>query len=84
MLIGAKSRVKYGEPGVVERIKQALVTPWVAGGVKTVFGEGVGADLADERKGAVEVGVPRNRTDRNDGCRSDGSARGKERLFSKE
>ena len=42
--------------------------PRVVGRVEALFSRRVGVDLANEGEGAVEVGVPRNRADSQEGC----------------
>ena len=54
--------------------------PWVVGGVETLLGRRVGVNLANEGEGTVEVGVPRDGANREEGRGGKGSARVDKRL----
>ena len=54
--------------------------PRVVGGVETLLGRRVGVNLANEGEGTVEVGVPRDGADSQEGRGGKGSARVDERL----
>jgi hypothetical protein len=43
---------------MVERIKWALVRPWISSRMKTFVTEVASVHLANEREGAVEMGIP--------------------------
>jgi hypothetical protein len=43
---------------VVKGVEQAFMGPWVCSRVEPLVAEMAGVDVADERKGAVELGVP--------------------------
>ena len=67
-------------PGMVERVQQSLVRPGEVRRVETFFLRGVGVNLANEGEGTVEVGVPRDGADSQEGRGGKGSARVDERL----
>ena len=63
-----------GLPGVVKGVEQALVGPWVCSWVETLVAEMAGVDFADERKGAVELGVPGKAASGDEGGGGEGRA----------
>ena len=76
-------QVKKCGPGVIKGVEPDLVAPRVVGRVETIVRETVGADLSNKRKRAVEVGIPRDGTDSQEGRRGEGCARVEERLQAK-
>lgn len=50
-------------PRVVKRIEHTAMRPWVLRGMETFLLGRVCVDLAEERQGAIEVGVPADGAD---------------------
>lgn len=72
---------RTGVPRMVERVEQALMRPREVRRVKTLLLWRVCVDFAEEREGAVEVGVPGDGTDGGDSRGGEGCPRGHEALL---
>ena len=65
---------------MVKRIKQTRVRPGIVGWVETLFRGGVCMYLTNEGEGTVEIGVPRDGANGEEGCGRKGRTGVGERL----
>lgn len=73
--MSAQTTGKTGIPGVVKRVKKAVVRPWVGRRVKTCITEVTSVGLANKRERTVEMGIPGNGARGEESCRREGDAR---------
>lgn len=69
-------------PGVIERVKPAVMGPRIVWRMQALLGRRVGVDLTNERKSTVQVGVPRDRANSSNSGRGQRCTRIKHRLQS--